>query len=54
MGSMYVFFLASVSDLIVDTVLDPRISYGDMKADYVDDEALSEYLENSKAKLIDY
>ena len=49
-------FVASISSLIIHTlaVLDPQISYGGMKADYADDEALSEYLEDSKAKLVDY
>jgi hypothetical protein len=40
--------------LIINTVLDPRISYGGMKADYADDQALSEYLEDSKSKLFGY
>lgn len=51
---MYSFFIASVSDLIIYTILNPRISYGGMKADYGDNEALSEYLEDSNAKLVDY
>ena len=44
----------SVSDLIINTVLDPQISYGGMKADYADDQALSEYLKDSKSKLFGY
>ena len=56
MGCICISFVASISDLIIHTlaVLDPQISYGVMKADYVNDEALSEYLKDSKAKLVDY
>lgn len=35
-------------------VLDPRISYEGMKADYVDDLMLSNHLERSKSSLFDY
>ena len=35
-------------------VLDPRISYGGLKADYADDETLTAYLEVSKENLRDY
>ena len=35
-------------------VLDPRISYEGMKADYSDDPVLRDYLEESKTNLIAY
>ena len=35
-------------------VLDPRISYKGIKADYADDSILSDHLEQSRSNLIDY
>ena len=35
-------------------MLDPRISYDGMRADYTNDDTLAEYLENSKSTLFDY
>ena len=42
------------SDAILLPVLDPRISYKGMKADYADDSILSNHLEQSRSDLVDY
>jgi hAT family protein len=56
MGRAYVLFDLPlfISDLFLLPVLDPRISYEGLKADYADDLILSDHLEGSKSKLFDY
>jgi hypothetical protein len=55
MGSAYVDSCQiDSSNFIMLLVLDPRISYEGMRADYEDDILLSDHLERSKSRLLDY